>query len=192
MYHILLHNMKTILITQFIGNRHSLSCNSKLHPNITHVFVFNGSCEWVSEWVSATHYFSVILWWELVNFQWDDDEVRFVLDQNECKLTEAIVQDRHIEQLGHIILIPSQPVFAFSPWCCVFSGEATNTKMYSLWFDPICARTHDVPHSRYGEHANNYTTDAVFCKRTYEKSKYVSFEYLISICAMLPLEIHLI
>jgi hypothetical protein len=38
MYHILLHNMKTILITQFIGNRHSLSCNSKLHPNITHVF----------------------------------------------------------------------------------------------------------------------------------------------------------
>jgi hypothetical protein len=190
MYHILQHNMKTILITLFIGNLHSCSCNSKLHPKCMCIKLWVS--EWVSEWVSQTHYFSVILWWELVNAQWDDDEVRFVLDQNECKLTEAIVQERHIEQLGHIILIPSQPVFAFSPWCCVFSGEATNTKMYSLWFDPICARTHDVPHSRYGEHANNYTTDAVFCKRTYEKSKYVSFEYLISICAMLPLEIHLI
>ena len=27
----------------------------------------------------------------------------------------------------HIILIPSQPVFALSPYCFVFSGEATNT-----------------------------------------------------------------
>ena len=27
--------------------------------------------------------------------------------------------------LGHIILIPSQPVFAFSPYCCMLSGEAT-------------------------------------------------------------------
>jgi hypothetical protein len=29
--------------------------------------------------------------------------------------------------LGHIILIPSQPVFALSPYCCVISGEASNT-----------------------------------------------------------------
>jgi hypothetical protein len=50
-----------------------------------------------------------------IDIKYSNDEVRFVLDQNECKLTEAIVQDRHIEQLGHIILIPSQPVFAFSP-----------------------------------------------------------------------------
>ena len=28
---------------------------------------------------------------------------------------------------GHIILIPSQPVFALSPWCCVLSKEAVNT-----------------------------------------------------------------
>jgi hypothetical protein len=28
---------------------------------------------------------------------------------------------------GHIILIPSQPVFALSPSCYVLSGEATNT-----------------------------------------------------------------
>jgi hypothetical protein len=34
---------------------------------------------------------------------------------------------RHVALLGHIILIPSQPVFALSPKCCVLSGEATNT-----------------------------------------------------------------
>jgi hypothetical protein len=31
------------------------------------------------------------------------------------------------QQLRHIILIPSQPVFPLSPYCCVLSGEATNT-----------------------------------------------------------------
>ena len=36
--------------------------------------------------------------------------------------------------LGHIFLIPSQPVFALSPEFCVLSGEATNTN-FSLWFD---------------------------------------------------------
>jgi hypothetical protein len=35
--------------------------------------------------------------------------------------------DRHIAPLGHIILIQSQPVFDLSPYCCVFSGEATST-----------------------------------------------------------------
>jgi len=33
---------------------------------------------------------------------------------------------RHVAPLGHIILIPTQPVFALSPKCCVLSGEATN------------------------------------------------------------------
>ena len=35
--------------------------------------------------------------------------------------------NRHIAPLGHIILIPSQPVFALSPKCCVLSGKATIT-----------------------------------------------------------------
>ena len=33
----------------------------------------------------------------------------------------------HVVPLGHIILIPSQPVFALTPKCCVISGEAVNT-----------------------------------------------------------------
>jgi len=36
-------------------------------------------------------------------------------------------EGRHVAPLGHIILIPSRPVFALSPLCCVLSGEATNT-----------------------------------------------------------------
>jgi hypothetical protein len=35
--------------------------------------------------------------------------------------------ERHVALLGHIILIPSQPVFVLSPYCCVLSGKATNT-----------------------------------------------------------------
>ena len=54
---------------------------------------------------------------------------------------------RHIAPLGHIILIPSKPVVALSPYCCVLSGEATITSL-SHWFDWIRARTHDIPHWR--------------------------------------------
>jgi hypothetical protein len=46
--------------------------------------------------------------------------------------------------LEHIILIPSQPVFALSPSCCVLSGEATNTTLFSRWFDPIGTRTYSL------------------------------------------------
>ena len=53
---------------------------------------------------------------EQVNFQCDDDEVRFVLDQHsELDLYSAssLKQQcvgRHVAPFGHIILIPSQPV----------------------------------------------------------------------------------
>ena len=49
-----------------------------------------------------------------VNFQRDDDEVRFVLDQHANSLKQHSA-DRHVAQLGNIILIPSQSVFALSP-----------------------------------------------------------------------------
>jgi len=53
--------------------------------------------------------------------KWDDDEVRFVLDQyTELEFYSASslkqqFMDRHVATLWHIILITSQPVFAFSP-----------------------------------------------------------------------------
>jgi hypothetical protein len=37
----------------------------------------------------------------------------------------ASSQKQHVAPLGHIILIPSQPIFALSPECYVISGEAT-------------------------------------------------------------------
>jgi hypothetical protein len=47
----------------------------------------------------------------------------------------------------HIILIPSQPIFALSLYFCVLSGEATNINCIVLGLTR--------------EHANHYATDAV-------------------------------
>ena len=62
--------------------------------------------------------FSAISWREPINFQWDDDEIRFVLDQHDeldfysvSSLKQQSV-GRRVTLLGHIILIPSQPVFS--------------------------------------------------------------------------------
>jgi hypothetical protein len=56
------------------------------------------------------------------SFQLDDDnEIRFVLDQHaelDFYSANSLKQHstgRHVAPLGHIILIPSQPVFALFP-----------------------------------------------------------------------------
>jgi len=89
---------------------------------------------------------AAISWREQVNFQRDDDDVRFVLDQHselEFYSASSLQQTagRHVAPLGHIILIPSQPVFALSPICNKY-------QFYSLWFDPTGALAHDLPHLR--------------------------------------------
>ena len=78
--------------------------------------------EWVIVVLCQLSIFSAVSWLEQVDFQWDDDdEVHFVLDQH-TKLdfysASSVKQqcvDRHVAPLGHIILIPSQPVFTLSP-----------------------------------------------------------------------------
>ena len=56
-----------------------------------------------------------------VNFTWDDDEARFVLEQHakfdvySARWLKQQSADTHIAPLRHIILILSQPVFALSP-----------------------------------------------------------------------------
>ena len=59
---------------------------------------------------------------------------------------------------GHIILIPSKPVFALAPYCCVLSGEATNTNfiVFGLLTRPELEPT---VYRTQGKHANHYTTD---------------------------------
>jgi hypothetical protein len=59
--------------------------------------------------------------------------------------------DRYVAPLWHMILIPSQPVFTLSPYCC---GEATHTKCMVFGLTPSIYHTP-------GEHANHYKTDAV-------------------------------
>jgi hypothetical protein len=60
-------------------------------------------------------------WQEQINFQWNDDEVCFVLDQHaelDFYSASSLKQQstgRHVAPLRYIILIPSQPVFALSP-----------------------------------------------------------------------------
>ena len=80
--------------------------------------------DWVSEWLlfnANAAFFSLILWREQVNYQWDDDEVRFVLDQHaefDFYSASSLKQQsagRHVASFGHIILIPSPPIFALSP-----------------------------------------------------------------------------
>jgi hypothetical protein len=51
-------------------------------------------------------------WREQVNFQWDDDEVHFVLDQHaeldfySASSLKQQFADRHVATLGHFIPIP--------------------------------------------------------------------------------------
>ena len=58
--------------------------------------------------------FPAILWREQTNFQWDDDEARFVLDQraeldfHSASSMKQQSADRHVASLGHIIRISSQ------------------------------------------------------------------------------------
>ena len=75
--------------------------------------------EWVSEGVSEWFLLnasSAIIQLYPVNFQWDDDEVRIVLDQYaeldfySASSLKQQSSDRHVAPLGRIILIPSQPV----------------------------------------------------------------------------------
>ena len=66
---------------------------------------------------------------------------------------------RHVVPLWHIILIPRQPVFVLTPYCCLLNGEAANTNLIVFNFTrPGLKLT--IYHTR-GEYANHYTTDAI-------------------------------
>jgi len=86
-----------------------------------------------------SNFSAISSWWEQVNFQWDADEVCFVLDQHvqlDFYSTSSLKQqsvDRHLTPLWYIIIISSQPVFALSPKCWVFSEEATNTNFIGFF-----------------------------------------------------------
>ena len=127
-------------------------CNDLLSTDLKW---FRDQRRWVSEWLLVNDnsaFFSAILWRYQVNFQWDDDEVRFVLDQHaELYLfcASSLRQQstgRYVAPLEHIILIPGRPVFALSYLYCVLSREATNNNFID--FGLTWPWTYDLPHSR--------------------------------------------
>jgi hypothetical protein len=67
---------------------------------------------------------------------------------------------RPVASLGHIILIPSQPVFA--PYCQVFSVEAT----YNIFivFGHTRPGLELMTYGTRGDHADHYTTGVVYFK----------------------------
>jgi hypothetical protein len=90
------------------------------------MFAFSQLPIFICEWLLSTRQlsnFSAISSREQVNVHWDDDEVRFVLDQHaelDFYSASSLKQKsvgRHVSPLRHIILIPGQPVYclALSP-----------------------------------------------------------------------------
>ena len=78
--------------------------------------------DWLSEWLlfnANSAIFQLYYGENKLIIKWDDDVVRFVLDQYaELDLYSASSlkqQCRHVAPPGHIIMIPSQPVFALTP-----------------------------------------------------------------------------
>ena len=110
---------------------------------------------------SRIHWFSAISCMAKTSyFQWNDDDVRFVLDQHaelDYHSPSSLKQHvqsvgRHVAPLGRIILIPCQPVCSCSLMLRAYRRSNTY-QFYNLWFDPTVSRTHTI----------HYATDAVPC-----------------------------
>ena len=59
--------------------------------------------------------------------------------------------------LSHIILILCQPVFALTTFCCVLSGETTNTNFKVFFFTQ--SGLNAMIFQTQGKYANNYIAD---------------------------------
>jgi hypothetical protein len=78
--------------------------------------------EWVSDYcLTPTQQFFSYIMTRISYFQWNYDEVHFVLDQHaelDFYSASSLKQQstgRRVAPLGHIILISSQQIFALSP-----------------------------------------------------------------------------
>jgi hypothetical protein len=54
----------------------------------------------------------------------------------------------YVTPLGHVILIPRQPVFVLSLLCCVLSADSININVIVFGLLSTETRTPDLPHSR--------------------------------------------
>ena len=113
------------------------------------------NAKWASNFVTyimAEIYYILMRWWD----------VRSVLNQQmylDFYTTSSLKQQfmgRNVPPFGHNILIPSQPVIALTPKCCLFSREAANTKI--IVFGLTWPGLEPTIYHTQNEHANHYTT----------------------------------
>ena len=84
-----------------------------------------------------------ISWWEQITFWWHNDNVHFVLDQHaELDFVSSLKQ----QSAGRRV-IPFRNIIWFQAFALLFIAARSNKyQLYSFWFDPIWAQTHDLPH----------------------------------------------
>jgi hypothetical protein len=122
-------------------------------------FCFPVFCLIVSEWLLLNANSAIFQLYH-VNFQWDDEEIRFVPDQHTelgfyCASSLKQQSGRHVIHSDTLFWFQANQCLLFllnAEWLQKCSREARN----SLLFDLSAARTHDVPYSR---RANHYTTN---------------------------------
>jgi hypothetical protein len=154
--------------TMLYHQTNSENCRSHFLPY--NVLICNWTCKGnrVSEWLlfnTNSAIFQLYLTWrEQVSFQWDDDEVRFVLDQH----AELDFYSAHWNNSPWVVmLLHSDKLFWFRAKqtllfllnAACFNGEATNTNFIVLGWTRS-----GLEHTTYhtgGEHANHYATDVV-------------------------------
>ena len=80
---------------------------------------------------------------QIIRIDYGDGDARFVLDQHarldlhRANYLKQQPVDRHVAPLGHIILIPSQPVFAFTS-CLMIIVTFFNSNLILLLMQHTC------------------------------------------------------
>ena len=119
----------------------------------------------MSEWLLFNAN-SAISWREQVNFQWDDYEVRFVLDQqaeldfyNASSLKQQCT-DRYVAPLRHLETLfwfrANQYLLFLLNAACLAEKQQIPVVFGLAW-----SRLESTIYRTRGEHANHYATDAV-------------------------------
>ena len=136
--------------------------------------------------------FSALSWREQVNFQWDEDEVRFVLDQHaelDFHSARSLKQQsagRHVAPLGHMILIPSQPAYLTEKQqipilkSLVLSNRVSNPRYNALEVNTLTI----TPPIRLLRKEKSWITIGLFCvplQSTKDESLYLPLFYWIPV-----------
>ena len=137
---------------------------------------------WLSDCcLTSTQQLEALSWREQVTFQWDDNEVRFVLYQH-WNNSPRIDMSPHWVALS-CFRANQYLLFLLIAVCLARSNKY---QFHSLWFDPIGPRTHDLPHSRWARYLSYRRCGSLFeykHRQRHINCEYVSAYYLIPIYA---------